>query len=415
MKLLKLTLFLMSIQFCLAQNIQPLLKEADSLFRASEFKSAAMIFSSLSPLVSDQPGQFFRVNFFAARALTRANFPDSAFSALNRIADNKQMVHNHLMSITTEPDFESLRKDKRWIALTTRMFDSVTKDCYVPVNSAYTQEELIYGRKDGMALTMLRLRPEKSKPNGRTIIQIRSGGWGSGFYMPGVSDALPFIDKGYNVFIVFHGSEPVYTVPDAIEDLQRAVRFIRYNAKGYGLNPDRIAAIGNSAGGHLALMCALSDSSNTTYSPDPVDRMSSKVRAAVSYSPVSNFLEWDDKRNTGDSAFLFKKALTHVLEFRHWDARRRKFDYVTETNERKKILKQISPFYHVSKNDAAILLFHGDKDELVPVEQSRLLAQNLTAANVSALFQIKNGAGHGWPKNEDESTLVMKWLDEQLR
>jgi acetyl esterase/lipase len=415
MRLSPLLLCIVIGNFCSGQDFTSMQKEADALFKAGEFKAAALAFSSLSKLTNNQPGLFFRVNFFAARGWTRANIPDSTFAALNRVASNSQMVHNHLMTLTTEPDLESLHHDRRWIEVITRMFDSITKECSVPINSSYSQEELVYGRKDGMALTMLRLRPEKVKPNGRTIIQIRSGGWGSSFYMPSVSEALPFIDRGYNVFIVFHGSEPIYTIPDAIDDIQRAVRFIRYNAKGYGFNPEKIGVIGNSAGGHLALMCALSDSANTKYSPDPVDQMSSKVRAAVSYFPVSNFLDWDSKGQIADSAFLFKEALTHVLQFRTWDARKRKFDYLTDHNQHKAILKRISPVYNVSENDAAVLLFHGDKDELVPLKQSELLARKLNEKNVPVSFHVNHGAGHGWPKSDEESVMIMKWFDDHLK
>ena len=84
----------------------------------------------------------------------------------------------------------------------------VTKETRVPLNSSYTQEEIIYGRKDGMALTMLHLKPKSGLIN-RAIILLRSGGWGSNYYMSNTAEALPYLQNGYNVFIVFHGSEPV--------------------------------------------------------------------------------------------------------------------------------------------------------------------------------------------------------------
>lgn len=415
MRISTLALCLSISIFCRGQDLVLQQKRADSLYKAGDFRRAAVAFSSLSKVTRNQPGLFFRMIFFAARAWNRANVRDSSFAALSRLAGNKQMVHNHLMALTTEPELESLHHDRRWNELIAGMFDSITKECFVPIDTSYGLEELIYGRKDGMALTMLRLQPKKARPNGKSIVQIRSGGWGSSFYMPAVSEAMPFIDKGYNVFVVFHGSEPIYTIPDAIDDLQRAVRFIRHNAKAYALNPERIGAIGNSAGGHLALMCALADSSTTAYSPDPIDRMSSKVRAVVSYYPVSNFLNWDDKGYTADSAFLFKEALTHVLQFRKWDARRPRFEYVTGANERRDILKNISPLYHISKNDGAVLLFHGDKDELVPIQQSEQLADRLKETNVHVSFHIKKGAGHGWPKSDEESAMVIKWFDDHLK
>jgi len=402
------------VNFCSGQDFTALQRKADSLYKAGEYRTAAMVLSSSARLPNSQ-APVLRAHIFAARCWTRANMFDSTFAALNRVAGSASLVYNNLVTVATEPDFVSVHKDPRWADVLKRMFNVTTRDCYTPIDASYTQEEIIYGRKDGMALTMLRLKPEKIKSNGRAIIHIRSGGWGSNFYMPGPLEALPFIRAGYNVFIVFHGSEPVYTVVDAVEDLQQAVRFIRYYAGSYSLTHDKIGVIGTSAGGHLALMCGLSDSSATAYSPDPVDRMSSKVQAVVSYFPVSDFLNWDGKGQVADSAFLFKELLPHALQFRHWDAKRRRFDYVTDAKESRAILKQISPTYHVSKNDAPVLLFHGDADELVPIQQSESLARKLRDAQVPLSFNVKKGAGHGWPRSEEESALLMSWFEKYLR
>lgn len=288
--------------------------------------------------------------------------------------------------------------------------------CYgqSPDSLLYSQREIIYGRKDGMALTMLRLTP-KINANGKSIIQIRSGGWGSSFHMPKTSEAVPFLESGYNVFIVFHGSEPIYTVPDAIEDLQRAVRFIRFNAHSYSLDPNKIGAMGTSAGGHLALMCGLSDSTSVYGSSDPVDRVSSKVHAVFALSPTIDFFNWDNKGNNAYSALLFKQYLVHVLDFRKWDAARRRFTDVTDKEEINTILKQISPAYHVSSNDAAVLLFHGDKDQLVPIIQAELLANKLTAAKVPVSYKPKKGGDHSWALNDEETKEILNWFNKYLK
>jgi acetyl esterase/lipase len=298
--------------------------------------------------------------------------------------------------------------------LNKNLFEALTKDSFAPADASYTQEEIIYGRKYGMALTMLRLKP-KSKTNGRSIILLRSGGWGSTFYMPNVSEATPFLKSGYTVFIVFHGSEPIYTVVDAVEDVQRAVRYIRYHAKSYLIEVNKIGIMGVSAGGHLALMCGLSDFSDVAYSPDPIDRVSSKVNAVVSFSPSVDFLNWDGKGNNARSAFLFEQFLVHVLEFRNWDVQRRRFTYVKDSVEINKILTQISPTYHVSANDAPVLVFHGDQDELVPISQLDPLVSKLRDAQVPVLFSVKRGEGHGWPRTEEETKMILNWFARYLK
>jgi acetyl esterase/lipase len=399
---------------CYGQSVDVLQKKGDSLHHAKQFSRAAQIFSAASRKISpSQSGLLFRSQLSATRCWTLANVKDSAFLQLENMSKALAIGYTDLMAITSEPELIPLHNDIRWWNLTSELFQSVTKRSLTLIDSSYFVNEIIYGRKDGMALTMLSLRP-KSAANGKAIIMIRSGGWGSSYYMPGTSEAIPYIKRGYTVFIVFHGSEPVYTIPDAINDLQRAVRYVRYHANSFAIDPDKIGAYGASAAGHLALMCGLADTSATANSPDQIDRMSSKVNAVVSLFPVSDFINWDGAGNNAYSAFLFKESLVHVLEFRQWNTQRRRFTYVNEVKEINAILAQISPICHVSSNDAPVLLFHGDADALVPVRQSEILATKLQTAKVPVFFSVKKGGGHGWPLSEAEVKLIFDWFAKHL-
>src|SRR5262249_30363964 len=92
--------------------------------------------------------------------------------------------------------------------------------------------DVVYGRKHGMALTMDVFTPT-ANANGAAIVWIVSGGWFSahGAINPRMIDE--FLKRGYTVFAVVHGSQPRFTIPEITEDLNRAVRFIRHNAKEY--------------------------------------------------------------------------------------------------------------------------------------------------------------------------------------
>src|SRR5262245_59839485 len=96
--------------------------------------------------------------------------------------------------------------------------------------------DVVYGHKDGMALAMDVIKP--AKPNGSAILLVQSGGWYSGWADPQrwLSAGKPYLDKGITLFIVRHGSAPKYTVPEAIEDVRRAVRFVRMTAKDHGVD-----------------------------------------------------------------------------------------------------------------------------------------------------------------------------------
>ena len=115
------------------------------------------------------------------------------------------------------------------------------------------KEDVIYGRKYGTALTMDVFTPKKNA-KGIGVIFVVSGGFFSSHEAINPAFVRPFIDRGYTVFAVVHGSQPRFTVPEIIQDMNRAVRFIRHHAKDYGIDPDRIGVYGGSAGGHLSLM-----------------------------------------------------------------------------------------------------------------------------------------------------------------
>src|SRR5438128_2241291 len=104
------------------------------------------------------------------------------------------------------------------------------------------QEDLIYGRKPGLALTMDVFSPEKK--NGGGVIFVVSGGWFSNHDTTKSDIVRAFckemLKRGYIVFAVVHGSQPKYTIPEILEDMHRSVRYIRAHAADFGINPNRI-------------------------------------------------------------------------------------------------------------------------------------------------------------------------------
>ena len=93
------------------------------------------------------------------------------------------------------------------------------------------QEDVIYGRKYGTALTMDVFTPKKA--NGAGVVFAVSGGWFSDRRAINVSSYREFLRRGYTVFAVVHGSQPRFTIPEAVEDMHRAVRYVRYHVKDF--------------------------------------------------------------------------------------------------------------------------------------------------------------------------------------
>ena len=282
----------------------------------------------------------------------------------------------------------------------------------------YTKEEIIYGRKDGMALTMLKLKP-KNQLNGKAVISVVSGSWISAYRM--TEGPLPrmqvYLDRGYTIFAVMVGSQPQYNIPAQISDLKRSVRFIRYHAADYGIDADHIGITGFSSGGHLALMIATADDHIDLRSTDPVDKVSSRVQAAAVFAPPTDFINYGQQATTAtiNQAQLVISRVASAFDFKVWNDTTGTYVSITDTDKRLQIAKEISPVNNVSSDDPPVLIIHGDKDPRVPLQQSESMMARLKEAHVTCNLIIKEGTGHGWRNMEVEEKNFVDWFDKYLK
>ena len=280
-------------------------------------------------------------------------------------------------------------------------------------SAASGRSEVIYGRKDGTALTMDVFRPTEAKPNGLGLVYVVSGGWFSGHAAISTPFIEPFTARGYTVFAVVHGSQPKYAIPDILKDLHRAVRYIRTNAKDYAIDPERIGIYGGSAGGHLSLMQGTAGDAGDPKAADPVDRASSRVRAVACFFPPTDFLNYGKE---GEDA-IGRGVLANfapAFAFQTFDPGKKTFVPVTDPALVLDLGKTISPINHVSKDDPPSLIVHGDADTLVPIQQAERIVAKLGEAGVEAKLVRKPGAPHGWPNIVKDLTLFADWFDAHL-
>ena len=277
-------------------------------------------------------------------------------------------------------------------------------------------KEIIYGRKDGMALTMEVQKPE-AESNERGIICIISAGWTSNYNWIFLFRNLmkPLSDKGYTLFYVMHGSQPKYTVPEAIEDIKKAVRFIRYHASDYGIDPDHIGITGGSAGGHLSLIIGTTGDAGNPSASDELERISSRVQAVTCFFPPTDFLNYNFP---GDNVAVHSDidAFQAPFDFMEWNAETLHYYPVTDQDKRTEIGRQMSPYYFITPDDAPVYIVHGDADELVPISQSEKVIKKLKEAGVPCELIIKEGGGHGiWPDMVTYATGFVDWFDMYLK
>ena len=274
------------------------------------------------------------------------------------------------------------------------------------------QEDVVYGRKYGLARTMDIVRP-KSGANGLGVIVAVSGGWFSSKEMiGGMVQMNPLIDRGYTLFAVVHGSQPKFTIPEILEDMHRAVRFVRFHSKEYGIDPDRIGITGASAGGHLSLMQGNAPQEGIPKSKDPIEQVSSRVQAVGCFFPPTDFLNYG---KPGEDAIGRGKLVNFAAPFAFHTLERGKFVPVTDEPRIVELGKEISPITHVSAKSAPALIIHGNKDELVPIQQAEIMVEKLKAAGVDAKLVVKEGAVHGWPNMSQDSVQIADWFDAHLK
>jgi len=195
--------------------------------------------------------------------------------------------------------------------------------------------------------------------------------------------------------------------------MQRAVRFIRYHAKEYRIDPERIGITGASAGGHLSLMQGVGGKDGNPKAQDMVERGSSRVAAVACFFPPTDFLNYG---KTGEHA-LGRGILSGFkapFDFQEFDTGKRAFVLITDEKKREEIGRQISPVNLVTREAPPTLIIHGDADTLVPIQQARIMIDNLKSVSVPAELVVKKGGGHGWRNWESDVKTVGDWFDANL-
>lgn len=273
--------------------------------------------------------------------------------------------------------------------------------------------DVVYGRKFGMALTMDVFTPS-ANANGAGIVWVVSGGWFSNHDAIGPGFIRELLNRGYTVFAVVHGSQPRFTIPEVVKDMNRAVRFIRYHAKDYHIDPDRLGITGASAGGHLSLMQGLAGDTGDKSAKDPVDQTSSRVQAVGCFFPPTDFLNYGKPGELAIGCGVLK-GFKPPFDFHEQDPNTKMFIRITDMDKILEITRQISPVYHASSDDPPTLIIHGDADLLVPIQQAELVLDKLKTAGVETKLVVKKGAAHGWPDLIKDTATIADWFDGHLK
>jgi acetyl esterase/lipase len=270
------------------------------------------------------------------------------------------------------------------------------------------QKDVIYGRAGAVDLKLDLAQPSAGTAPFPALLCIHGGGWQLGDKQSYEALIRIFAAHGYVAAALDYRLTPRYQWPAQIEDVKCAVRFLRAHASEYRIDPDRIGVLGDSAGGHLALMAGLTDAKDGFDSRTCGDpKVSSKVQAVVDFFGPS------------DLAIMRVPAEGEPLIIKSYggDSNQVLFNLVGTKDRSAPIFRQISPINYVDPSDPPVLIFHGTADNLVPLEQSEILDRALTKAGVPHHLVIVEGGGHGWVGDKLDRSLAqaVEFLDNTLK
>ena len=260
-----------------------------------------------------------------------------------------------------------------------------------------TQADVTYCVMEGVELKMDLYYPSSADGPLPVTVYVHGGGWTKGDKRDGAGALeIPALQEaGFLVAAVNYRLAPQYRFPAMIEDIKCAIRSLRAHAGEYNLDPNRIGAWGGSAGGHLVSLLGTTDASAGFDVGEYLD-YSSRVQAVVSmFGPSDLTVAFEGNPTTKANDVIFG-------------------DYDPAL---------ASPITYVSADDPPFLFLHGEKDSLVPIEQSQRLMAALQAAGVPAELVPVVNANHSFkpdggqisPSRSEITQEVVRFFDEVLK
>ncbi len=206
----------------------------------------------------------------------------------------------------------------------------------------------------------------------------------------------------YAAALISYRGKPDYMYPTTIDDIKSAVRFIRSNSSKYSINPDKIGAMGRSAGGTLAALLTVSE--DNSFGKEQ-QKISGKVQAAVAYAGVFDFIS---RFADSSQVALQPNVDTKIESNTEWIG-----PAYAQGNKHWKIA---SPINHLDKNDPPMLFMHCKDDQTVPWLQSQEMYENMISLDIRSEIKYFNQGGHGFRLGDNNQYLspMMSFFKNQF-
>ena len=254
------------------------------------------------------------------------------------------------------------------------------------------QLDVEYGKGGAKPLLLDLYKPKHVPKPTPGLLFVHGGSWSGGNRKVYGYYCQHFADEGYVAATIEYRLSGEAPFPAAIQDVKCAIRWMRANAAKLGVDPNKIALVGGSAGGHLVLLAAYANTDDAELEGTGGNAgVSSRVQAVVDlYGPVQ--LSAAARRG---AVFKFMGGKT--------------------TAEARELYAKASPFNHLTKGRLpTTLILHGTVDELVPISQSDMLAAKLEEFGVPFLYDRQEGWHHGMDAVEVVNARCVWFMDQFL-
>jgi len=257
--------------------------------------------------------------------------------------------------------------------------------------------DISFAHVEGQPLMLDLYLPTDREVRPPVIIWLHGGSWkwGNKEHNPLRWTAM----EGYASVTVNYRLSSQATFPAAIHDCKAVVRWLRANADEYGFDARRIVVAGGSAGGHLALLLAMtSDNAALEGSVGKHLEQSSKVQGVIDFFGPADLSVYQDRAGKD-----LTPAVTSFLGSPPW---------IDPTNA-----NLASPIAHLDAGDPPLLIFHGSDDTVVQIAQSERLHKASLEAGIESTFINVEGAGHDGPEFYDEvrRPMIRLFLQKHLK
>jgi len=224
-------------------------------------------------------------------------------------------------------------------------------------------KDIEYKNINGISLRLDMYIPKNVQKPAPLLVFIHGGGWNHGKRSDYLTYLIPFAQKGYITATVSYRFLKDSTYPACIEDIQDAIKWFFRNGKTYGYDPDRIALIGGSAGGHLALLGAYGWHPVNSIPDSAILTPEHKIKAVVDiYGPIDFTTEYARNHR------LITNFIAHSYQ------------------EKPELYREASPIQYLNKNNPPTMILHGTSDNLVPISQSDTLKSRLDKLGVPCVY-----------------------------